>query len=305
MSVYNGCEFLRSSVTSILEQDFGDFEFIIVNDGSTDASRDILAEFVHEDRRIRVLDQENQGLTKSLIRGCAEARGEYIARQDADDWSHPQRLGRQVRYLAAHPEVTLLSCFTRLVGPEDEDLYTVERYDAPQEATSRLRATRLKMLRGINAHGSAIFRRDEYRRTGGYRWQFYFAQDLDLWTRLTDFGLLAFVPEVLYHARFEPSAISGRHAALQRELAKIVIELCAARNRGDDETPLLERARTIRPESSGWRRPVAGSGDYFIGRVLQRRGDPRAIAYLRRAVEINPLHFKARLTLLLSRLHVL
>ena len=85
MSVYNGANHLVKSVESILVQEGVDFEFIIVNDGSTDESGEILEAFARRDNRIRVIEQENTGLTKALIRGCKEARGKYIARQDVDD----------------------------------------------------------------------------------------------------------------------------------------------------------------------------------------------------------------------------
>lgn len=300
MSVYNGQRYLRESVESILDQTFADFELIIVNDGSTDASRAILAEYEKRDCRVRVIDQENQGLTRALIRGCEEARGEYIARQDADDRSHPERLARQVELLRGHPEVSLLSCFTHFIGPEGEDLFTVERHDAPPQATARLRAVRVQDLLGVTHHGSALFRRSDYDRAGGYRKEFYFAQDMDLWTRLVDHGMLAFVREVLYSARFEPSAISGRYARHQQELAKIIVQLRAVRERGVSEAPLLARAAAIRPGANGWRPPRLGGGDYFIARVLQARGDPRAIHYLHRALRANPFHLKARVALLRS-----
>ena len=92
MSVYNGAKYLRESVESVLSQEGVAFEFIIVNDGSTDDSGIILAEYAARDDRIRIIEQENTGLTRALIRGCDEAQGKYIARQDADDISMPNRL---------------------------------------------------------------------------------------------------------------------------------------------------------------------------------------------------------------------
>ena len=92
MGVWNGDSFLRESVASILNQKFEKFEFIIVNDGSTDKTGEILEELQSEDSRIIVIEQEHLGLTTALNRAIALAQGDYVARQDVDDISHPERL---------------------------------------------------------------------------------------------------------------------------------------------------------------------------------------------------------------------
>jgi len=108
MPFYNSAPFLREATASILAQSFGDFELLAVDDGSTDDGLAILESFA--DPRIRVLhNKENQGLVASLNRGIAAARGEYLARMDSDDISHPERLARQVAYLDTHPEVGVCS----------------------------------------------------------------------------------------------------------------------------------------------------------------------------------------------------
>src|SRR5919197_1200716 len=98
MSVYNGAANLRETIDSILNQEGVSLEFIIVNDGSTDESPRILAEYAERDLRINIIRQENQGLTRALIRGCAAAQGTYIARQDTGDISLPGRLIQQLRF---------------------------------------------------------------------------------------------------------------------------------------------------------------------------------------------------------------
>ena len=106
MAVYNGEKYLREAIDSILNQTFKDFEFIIVNDGSTDRTREILESFI--DPRIVLIHQEHMGLTKSLNRGIALAKGKYIARQDADDISMAERLEKQFNFLESHENVALL-----------------------------------------------------------------------------------------------------------------------------------------------------------------------------------------------------
>ena len=125
MSAYNGAATLRGSVQSVLSQEGVDFEFIIVDDGSTDASPAILEQLSRADRRIRIIRQENLGLTRALIHGCAEARGRFIARQDCDDLSLPGKLKKQLQAIEGRTDVALVSCGTRFVGPNGELLYEI------------------------------------------------------------------------------------------------------------------------------------------------------------------------------------
>ena len=302
MSVYNGERYLRESVESVLAQTFTDFELIVINDGSTDASREILAEFETHDSRLRVIDQENQGLTRALILGCAEARGRYVARQDADDLSVPIRFATQLPYLQRHPEVALLSCSTRFIGPEGERLWELQSPDCNKLATSRLRCLDLDRLQGVNGHGSTMFRRADYLHVGGYRWQFRYAQDLDLWLRLTDLGQLAFVPEVLYLARFTPDCISMRSHGPQVQLARLAVESAKARQAGNSDQQWLDQAATI--GQSGQRKSSrdGAAGACFIGSCLIKQGDARGIKYLKQAIRLNPWHLRAWVTLIRGRL---
>src|SRR5690242_3767545 len=104
MGVYNEALRVGCAIDSILEQSFADFELVIVDDGSPDQTPSILESYRLCDPRVRIVTQQNTGLTRALIHGCAEARGRYIARQDADDWSNPNRLEVQVRMLDDNPD---------------------------------------------------------------------------------------------------------------------------------------------------------------------------------------------------------
>src|SRR5215471_8330953 len=124
MSVYNGASRLAATLDSILTQEGVALEFIVVNDGSTDTSGRILNDYASRDSRVRVIHQGNTGLTRALIRGCDAARGEFIARQDAGDTSLPARLKSQVDVLRKQQDCVLVSCWTDVVGPKGEFLYT-------------------------------------------------------------------------------------------------------------------------------------------------------------------------------------
>ena len=298
MSVYNGAADLRRTIDSILSQEGVELELIAIDDGSTDETGKLLDECANRDRRIRVFHHKNQGLTRSLIAGCAEARGAYIARQDAGDISLPGRLSRQLACIKANPGAAFVSCGTRFVGPCGEYLYDVSH--DPGEATSRLKRLELSEIRGPAHHGSTLFPRSLYERVGGYRPAFYFAQDLDLWVRLVEYGQHVVMPELLYQASMTLESVSSLHRKEQVESARLIIESARLRRESRSEEPALERARLIRPlarrTSSRLRR---ASAFYFIGVCLKRHRDPKAPLYFKQALQAFPLHLKSAVQLLL------
>src|SRR5581483_5362438 len=125
MSVFNGDSLLRDTLDSILAQEGIEFELVVVDDGSTDKTAAILEEAARNDQRVRVLRQQNQGLTRALIAGCRAARGVVIARHDCGDRSSSLRLKRQFELISSAGDIVLVSCKTLYVGPEREPLYTL------------------------------------------------------------------------------------------------------------------------------------------------------------------------------------
>lgn len=292
--VYNGGKYLRSSLASVLSQEGVDFELIVVNDGSTDESPMILADMARTDSRLRVFHQENQGLTRALIRGCSEANGCLIARHDVDDLSLPGRLAKQAALLTADLTLNMVSCWSKVLGPEDEGLYEIVRPTAKDDATALL----LKSREGP-CHGSVMFRFDAYRRVGGYRTVFRYAQDWDLWLRLVEFGSIAYVGEFLYAFRVTETSISARQSDTQKKLLECALECRAARLRGAAETPSLDRAQLLLTVSTSDLRKEGGpNANYFIGKCLLDRGDPRARKYLQRSLKQNPWQPRAWAALL-------
>jgi glycosyltransferase involved in cell wall biosynthesis len=301
MSVFDAGPFLAQAVESVLSQTGVDLELVAVDDGSTDESPRLLERYARDDARLRLIRQDNQGLTRALIRGCSEARGDYIARQDADDVSLPDRLRKQADLLAASPELALVSCWTLTIGPEGEELFTIRRHESPAEARRLLREADASTVKGIPGHGSAMYRRADYERAGGYRPEFYFAQDLDLWLRLTDVGAIGFVPEILYQVRFAPGCLSTRFHAEQMALARLALESKSLRERGQADAGVLAQATSFRPKANRGR---SGSdtarGLYFIGRCLLDRRDRRAGMYLRAAARQRPWDLRSWTMLWLS-----
>lgn len=299
MSVYNGARHLRQSIDSVLRQQDVKFEFIVVNDGSTDESPQILEEYSRFDTRLRVFHQENQGLTRALITGCEQARGSYIARQDTGDISLPHRLSKQLACAIRNSNAVLVSCGTRFVGPANEHLYDI--VDDQARANERLLTLELKEIRGPSHHGSALFPREMYEKVGGYRAAFRFAQDLDLWIRLAEQGHHLIMPDILYQALVDVASISGLYRKEQVATARAILECARQRRDGLSEASTLEKASAIGLRSK-WRFDRIGRARalYFIGVCLRKRKDPLAQDYFKRAFVAFPLHLKSAARLLIG-----
>jgi glycosyltransferase involved in cell wall biosynthesis len=300
LSVRNGVTDLPRTIDSVLSQGGVDFEVIAVDDGSTDRSGELLAGYAARDHRLKVVRQEQTGLTRALRQGCDVARGEYIARQDVGDVSLPGRLKKQRECLEARPGVVFVSCGTRFVGPRGEHLYDV--FHDEGEIMKALRSRNSRELRGPAHHGSVMFRRAAYEKVGGYRREFYFAQDLDLWVRLAATGDYAVVPELFYEALVGPGSLSGTYRRKQLALTKLIAESADRRRAGAPDEDVLSRAAAIRPtRPSGADRLGRARAFYFIASCLRQRRNAAATRYFLRAVRANPLHLKAWCRLLGAR----
>ncbi len=292
MSVYNGAAELPATLDSILIQTGCDFEFIVVNDGSTDASAQILASYAARDARLRVIAQENKGLTQALIRGCAEARGEFIARQDCGDISLPGRLAAQVQALRAHPQTVMVASGVRFVGPQDEPLYELVR--AGPKLAQGLQVSALAQLKGPPHHGSTLFRRTAYQTVGGYRAPFVVAQDIDLWLRLVEQGEVWGLADVYYQAKLVAHSISHRRRDAQFQAGQLALRCARQRRSGQSDAALLATAPPL---------PLRVKGDpggrdrakfyYFIGACLRKRDPVAARRYFQAALRAHPFCFRA------------
>ncbi len=202
MPVYNGDRYLRHAVESVLSQTYTDFEFVIVNDGSTDFTLDILKSFELRDRRVRVISKTHSGLIDTLNLGCGMASGHYIARADADDVCLPRRLESQMEFLAERPGVALLGAAATCINEDGAAVGYVMR---PPKNEHLKRA-----LENRNAfhHYTVIFRKDCFLTLGGYRHAFLHAEDYDLWLRFAEQFDVANIPDVLCYYRLHRNQVS-------------------------------------------------------------------------------------------------
>ena len=178
MPVYNAGNYLEMAVDSILNQTFTDFEFLVIDDGSSDESPAIMRRYQELDSRIRFSQRphENGNYVTALNHLIEMARGEFVARMDADDISSPERFDRQVAYLRAHPEVVAVSSRVRIV---DKDLCPIR--DMCTEVThERIDGLHMRSEGGQMSHPAAMIRTDAIRRLNGYRADYCAAEDFDL-----------------------------------------------------------------------------------------------------------------------------
>lgn len=215
MSVYNGERYLCDAIESICQQTFRDFEFIIVDDGSTDNTKGILEKYVQKDRRILLSQNErNVGLTRSLNKGLTVARGEYIARQDADDVSLPERLATQVAYLRGHAEIGLLGTAYYLVDFQGKCIGQAQ----PPLSDSGIRWRLL--FHNAFCHTSVMFNRKLTRDVGlFYNEDLLFSQDYDLWTRMLEHTSGANLETPLVCLRVHQSSITSLRRGEQDRIA--------------------------------------------------------------------------------------
>lgn len=214
MPVYNGEEYLREAVDSILAQTLSDFEFIIINDGSTDITEDIILSY--NDQRIHYYKNEkNLGIVGTLNRGLDLCKGKYIARMDADDVSMPQRFEKQVAYMNTHPDVVACGCLYTVYGKENRGAV-----DVAIEADD----VRMDMALFCQyAHSTMMLRREILEKHAlRYREDYRHAEDYKLWTELLQYGDMVNLPEVLHSIRQCEEGISIVHSAEQKLLANKV-----------------------------------------------------------------------------------
>jgi hypothetical protein len=241
MPVDNAERFVAQTVESVLAQTFDDFEFLIINDGSTDRSPQILQDFAGRDPRVRLVSRPNTGYVVALNEGLGLARGEFVARIDADDLADPRRLELQVARMRAEPSLVALGSNAWAM---DEDGRMLGDYDVPL-THEEIEANHLKGSSSVH-HPAVMLRPEAVKRVGGYRRQFMPCEDFDLWLRLGEVGRLANLPEKLLTKRlFAGSAVATNLAKQEKLVKEIVGETW--RRRSLPGEPALRPSRLKRP----------------------------------------------------------
>jgi hypothetical protein len=232
MSVYNGERFLREAVDSVLTQTLAELELIVVDDGSTDSTPQILEEYVRTDPRIIVERRTNQGRAAALNRGFAIARAPLVARLDADDIAPPDRLERQRRFLLEHPAVAVVGGAITFVDEHGRPFAEVENPLTDGEIRRAFEhATPVP-------HPGVMLRSQAFERAGGYRTAFSTAEDLDLWLRVAAVDRFANLPVSVVRYRMHADQDSVRKVE-QQAIESIAARLAARARASGAPDPLM------------------------------------------------------------------
>ena len=200
MPVFNGEKYLQEAIESILIQSFKDFEFIIVNDGSTDNSLNIIKSF--DDDRIVIINQKNMGLPTALNNGIEKSISQYIARMDADDISLPNRLDLQYQYLEKNRDVVAVGGHVEIIDEDGEYIYTAKQPNTWEEIKNTFPQTPF-------FHSCVMFRKKQFIQVGGY-FNVPIAEDNILFINLAKIGKLINLDSKLIKYRISPQAFSRK-----------------------------------------------------------------------------------------------
>jgi len=232
--------FIGEAVDSILSQSFGDLELIVVDDGSTDDSAALVERRAAADPRVRLMRQAAAGVVAALNRGCAGARGEYIARMDADDVARPERLQRQVAFLDRHPGIAVVGSGLQFLGDAGPLPRLLHLPVSPAAVRAALDAD------CCIAHPTVLMRRTVYAATGGYRAAFLHAEDYDLWLRIAERHDLANLDEPLLLHRLHRGQVSLT-GLTQQVLSALAARAAARARRAGAPDPAPGWSRIDRP----------------------------------------------------------
>jgi glycosyltransferase involved in cell wall biosynthesis len=217
---------LRMAIDSVLNQSFAEFEFLIVDDGSSDGQTIACLADAARRPRVRIERTCGIGVTRALNRGLELARGHWIARHDGDDWSEPERFERQIRFVRENPRTVL--CGTAAWNHQQ---------DGSRLWVSKPPRAHLEILEALDRgnpffHGSVVFSKSAAHAVGGYREELTCSQDYDFFWRLAENGETANLAEPLYHYRYRAGSVSAARAAEQARAHRAAKALAQARRRG-------------------------------------------------------------------------
>ena len=204
MPAYNAAAFIGEAIESVLNQTFPDWELIVIDDGSSDDTVDIVEAYISKDSRVRLIRNEHGGISKARNAGIQAARYPWIAILDSDDIAVPERLEKLVAAAEADPEVIIWGCDLHQINSNNEVIGTIQTGPTSKEEFFALDRTKTHI-----AIQNAMFRRDIALRVGGYNEQMVAGVESELWDRMTEYGPAVVIPEPLVRYRYHPQSISA------------------------------------------------------------------------------------------------
>lgn len=233
MAAWNAESYIGEAIRSVLEQSFSNFELIIVDDGSTDSTAEVVTKFLLQDVRIRYFRRRHEGMVPSFNFACQSAVSGYLVHLDADDVAGPERLAAQLAFMEQHPEVGLLGTAYRMIWP---DARVIQERVFPTE-DSEIRSALAKSA--CFCHSSIVIRKDAFSAVGGYRAAFRYSEDLDLYLRLAEVTQMANLNQVLAFYRVHGSQVCARNFE-QGIISSIGVRIAAQLRAANESDRILE-----------------------------------------------------------------
>jgi glycosyltransferase involved in cell wall biosynthesis len=260
------------AVSSVLAQTFREFEFIVVDDGSTDRTLSIIRSYQDQDKRIVIIPKENTGLAHSLNVGISHAKGRWVARLDADDLCEPGRLEAQLAYADNHPSLVLLGTGCTEINEEGQ---AIRKHKYPPGHRKLL--CHLERLQSFFPHSSALYRADVVRKIGGYNSRFSRSEDHELWLQLVSKGKIACLSKPLVRVRKHSRQISLEDLGRRNIYDGIAAAICHFLRKANFRDP---SAGTTESEWTSFMSWVEGRvEDVGIFRTYKAWSDARDIFY--------------------------
>jgi glycosyltransferase involved in cell wall biosynthesis len=291
MPAYNAEKYIGEAIASVLGQSFTDFELLIINDGSTDGSKEIIGSFT--DKRIRLINQTNQGIAAALNIGLLNAKADLVARFDADDICQPERLGLQYEFLKSNPEYIVVGSNVKYIDMHDEFVFNGRMSAYSDEA---IRGLILKNCPFI--HSSVMFRKGAVLKAGSYNIHAHAFEDHLLWLKLLDYGKACNLPEMLVKVRLAPESISIDEKWRTKRFHEI--KSGAIRSGNITEPEGTELLSILKQQNN----PTIKEGSYYslLGKkyLWDNHQPEKARINLKKAISIHPARLDSYAIMLLS-----
>lgn len=301
MSAYCDAQGLRSTIKSVFQQlnensNTGlQLELILVDDGAEQSVKDAIIELQKQHAEIVAISQENAGLTKALIAACDIAKYEYIARIDVGDRMLTTRLRKQLDYLNADPGVVGVATWANNVTFEGYPLYQVSHTNEQIQTSLQPSQLNPELAEDFTSppHFTMMFRKSVYQAVEGYRSEFYFAQDFDLWLRMSEHGTIRVIAEALTESMISANSLSGANNPAQKRLSDLAWQSAVLRRQSQSDIEILKKAKLVRPKPTRVVTPTKQFKSlYFIAKCLIDQRHFGAKQYFWQALKKQPFSMK-------------
>lgn len=232
---YNAASFLPSAIKSILNQTYRDFELIIVDDGSTDNTKEIVKQYIELDKRVRLVENDHGGICQALNAGIKEAKYSWIARMDADDIALPERFEKQINAALANPNVVAWGTYAHHLSSTGQVLSLIKQGALSEQEFYKLRQEgHIPLV----IHPTALLNKNVLLEVGGYDPKYQLVEDLELFDRMANYGAILAIPEPLLLYRIHSKSESMQKFFRQKQLARYVVARHRSQLSGQKEPEL-------------------------------------------------------------------